>query len=45
MNKKIYQTLERYLSNKTSRRDFIQALTAVGVTTLAAESLLASMKV
>ena len=26
MNKKIYQTLERYLSNKTSRRDFIQAL-------------------
>lgn len=45
MNKTIYQTLERYLSNRTSRRDFIQSLAAVGVTTLAAESLLASLNV
>ena len=44
MNKGIYQTMDRYLSRKSSRRDFIQAVTALGVTSLAAESLLASVQ-
>ena len=44
MNKAIYQTMDRYLSRKSSRRDFIQAVTALGVTSLAAESLLASVQ-
>lgn len=42
MKKAIYQTLDNYLSKKTSRRDFIQAVTAMGFTSMAAESLLAS---
>ena len=42
MKKAIYQTLDRYLSKKSSRRDFIQAVTAMGITSLAAESMLAS---
>ncbi len=42
MKKAIYQTLDNYLSKKTSRRDFIQAVTALGFTSMAAESLLAS---
>ena len=44
MNKAIYQSLDRYLSKKSSRRDFIQAVTAVGISSLAAESLLASVQ-
>ena len=44
MNKAIYETMDRYLSRKSSRRDFIQAVTALGVTSLAAESLLASVQ-
>lgn len=41
MSKAIYRTLNQYLSHKSSRRDFLQALTAMGVTSLSAESLLA----
>ena len=44
MNKAIYENMDRYLSRKSSRRDFIQAVTALGVTSLAAESLLASVQ-
>ena len=44
MNKAIYETLDLFASRKTSRRDFIQALTALGVTSLAAESLSASFQ-
>ena len=44
MNKAIYETMDRYLSRKSSRRDFIQAVSALGVTSLAAESLLASVQ-
>ena len=42
MRKAIYQSLDRYLSQKSSRRDFIQAVTALGITSLGAESLLAA---
>ncbi len=42
MQKTIYQSLDRYLSKKSSRRDFIQAVTALGITTLGAEAMLAS---
>ena len=44
MNKAIYQKLNQYFSRTTSRRDFIQAVTALGLTGLAAESLLASVQ-
>ncbi|MEE2823014.1 MAG: thiamine pyrophosphate-binding protein [Acidobacteriota bacterium] len=44
MNKEIYETMERCLSRKSSRRDFIQAVTALGVTSMAAESLFASVQ-
>ena len=44
MNKALYSTLDRYLSKRSSRRDFIQAVTAMGITSLAAESLLASVQ-
>ena len=42
MQETIYQSLDRYLSKKSSRRDFIQAVTALGITSLGAESMLAS---
>ena len=42
MQKAIYQSLDRFLSHKSSRRDFIQAVTAVGISSLGAESMLAS---
>lgn len=42
MKKAIHKTLDQYLSKQTSRRDFIQAVTAMGFTSLAAESLLAA---
>ncbi len=44
INKSINQKLDQYLSMKTSRRDFIQAVTALGVSSAAAESLLASVQ-
>lgn len=41
MSNKIYETLNQYLSRERSRRDFIQTVSALGLTPLAANSLLA----
>ena len=41
MSNKIYKTLNQYLSRERSRRDFIQTVSALGLTPLAANSLLA----
>ena len=41
MNKAMYCALDRHLRGHTSRRDFIQAIGACGLGTLAADSLLA----
>ena len=44
MDKAIYQSLDDYASRRKSRREFIRTVSALGVTPLAAESLLGYMQ-
>ena len=44
MNKAIYKALDRFTSGSMARRDFMRAVTALGLTTVAAESLFASFR-
>lgn len=41
MSNLIYETMDRYLSNNGSRREFVRTLTTLGLSSLAADSLLA----